>query len=131
MTTKSSIRNTKSNLSSSNSVNNMSTNGNNDIKSSRICIKRPLSTTNFLQNNSATNGISNHLKKRTLQINKFFNSKVKSNQSNDHSPSSPSIFHAIAPAPSEETDNISKQTNGEQQQVHSFLFINNNKKVFS
>lgn len=111
MTTKSSIRSIKSNLPTSNSVNNMSTNGN-DYKSSRICIKRPLSTANFLQNNSTTNGLNNHLKKRTLQFNNFFNSKIKSNQSNEHSPSPPLVFHAIAPISSEETNHSSKQTNG-------------------
>ncbi len=114
MTTQSSIHNIKSRLSTSNSVNNMSTNGN-DLKSSRICIKRPLSTTNFLQNNSTTNGFTNHLKKRTLQLNNFFHSKTKSNQSNDRSTSPPLIFHAIAPASTEESNHLPNQTNGEQQ----------------
>src|SRR2546430_1217752 len=106
MTTKSSIRNIKSSLPTSVSVNNISTNGN-DIKSSRISIKRPLSTTNFLQNNSATNGLSNQLKKRTLQLNNFFHSKSKSNQSNEHSTSPKPIFHAIAPIPQEEINHLS------------------------
>lgn len=61
MTTKSSVRNVKSRLPTSNTTNNMTTNGN-DIKSSRICIKKPLTTSNFLQNNSATNGFSTQLK---------------------------------------------------------------------
>ena len=55
----------------------------NEIKSSRIYVKRPFSTTNFLPNNSATNGLSNHFKKRGLQINHFFNSKIKPFRSNE------------------------------------------------
>jgi hypothetical protein len=115
MTTKSPIRNIKSTLLTNNSLNNMSTNGN-EIKPSRISIKRPISTSNFLQNNSTTSGLSNQLKKRTLQLNNFFNSKKKSNLSNEQSTSSspPSlIFYAIAPASSEEINNSSPQINGD------------------
>ncbi len=90
----------------------MSTHGN-DMKTSRICIKRPLSTANFLQSNSTTNGFSNQLKKRTLQINHFFNSKIKSNHSNEHSTLTPPlIFHAIAPDSPDEINHLAKQTNG-------------------
>lgn len=121
MTTKSPIRNNQTKLTNSHSVNNMSTNGN-EIKSSRICVKRPLSTANFLPNNSTTNGFSNHLKKRTLQINHFFNSKIKpfrpneqtnGHRSHDHSISPPLIFHAIAPASPDDIDTSSKQTDAE------------------
>jgi len=103
----------------------MSTNGN-DSKSSRICIKRPLSTTNFLQNNSTTNGFNNHLKKNTLQLNNFLNSKIKSNQSHEYPSSPPVTFHAIAPSPSEELNNLPKQTNGEpkvQKYFHIFVHL--------
>ena len=122
MTTKSSIRNIKTTLTTSNSVNNMSTNGN-DIKSSRICVKRPLSTATFLPNGSTTNGISNQLKKRTLQINNFFHSKIKptrsveqtnGHQSHDCSTSPPLTFHAIAPASPDEDNNYSKPIDADQ-----------------
>ncbi|CAF1078403.1 unnamed protein product [Adineta ricciae] len=114
MTTKSSIRNLKSKLASSPSVHTMTTNGNNESKCSRITIKKPLSTATFLPNNSATNGFSTQLKKRTLQLNNFFHSKLKSSHSSDqtnsahsteHSPSPPLVFHAIAPTSSEENNN--------------------------
>lgn len=117
MATKSSIRN----IHNSHSVNNMSTNGN-EMKSSRICVKRPLSTTSFLPNNSATNGFSNHLKKRTLQINHFFNTKIKpfrsneqtnNNRSHEHSTSPPLVFHAIAPASPDDIISSTKQTDTE------------------
>ena len=84
----------------------MSTNGN-EIKSSRIYVKRPLSTTNFLPGNSATNGFSNHLKKRTLQLNQLFNLKIKpfrsNEQTNGHQTSPPLVFHAIAPSSPDDT----------------------------
>jgi hypothetical protein len=122
MTTKSSVYNIKSRLPTSNNINNMTTNGN-DMRTSRIAVKRPLSTTHFYPNNSTTNGFSTHLKKRTLQLNNFFHSKLKSNhlneqtnghQSNEHSPSPPLVFHAIAPTSSGETNKSSKQINNEQ-----------------
>jgi hypothetical protein len=117
MATKSSVYNIKPRFSTSSSVNNMTTNGN-DMKTSRISVKRPLSTTNFYQNNSPTNGFSNNLKKRTLQINNFFHSKLKSNNSNEQvnsrSPSPPLIFHVIAPVSSDEINKSSKQIINEQ-----------------
>jgi hypothetical protein len=124
MTTTSSVRNIKPRLATNNSGNSMTTNGN-EIKPSRIFVKKPLSTTNFLQNNSTTNGFSNHLKKRTLQLNNFFYSKTKSNQTNGHqsdihsthtngSTSPPAVFHAIAPASSEQINDLSKQISTEQ-----------------
>jgi hypothetical protein len=61
---------------SSNSNNDYQTTNDNDTKPSRIHVKKPLSTTSFLQNNSPTNGFSNHLKKRTLQLNNFFYSNM-------------------------------------------------------
>ncbi len=102
MTTKSSIR-----------TNNMSTNGN-EIKSSRIYVKRPLNTTNYRPNNSSTNGFSNHLKKRTLQLNNFFNSKIKPFRSNEQTsthrtPSPPLVFHAIAPASPDDVNSSTEQ----------------------
>jgi len=139
MTTKSSVRSIKSRLPSSNSVNNMTTNGN-DMKSSRICIKKPLTTTNYLQNNSTTNGFSNHLKRRTLQFNNFIHSKIKSNhsnestnghQSNEHSTSPSLIFHAIAPASQEEINNLPKQVNGQQKVQKLNISINFSLTCFS
>ena len=125
MTTKSSVYNIKPRFSTSNSVNNMTTNGN-DMKTSRISVKRPLSTTNFYQNNSPTNGFSNNLKKRTFQINNFYHSKLKSNHSNEqvngHSPSPPLIFHAIAPVSTDENNKSSKQIINEQKV--SLIFSN-------
>ncbi|CAF2753756.1 unnamed protein product [Rotaria sp. Silwood2] len=122
MTTKSSIQSIKSRFSSSNSVHSMATNDN-DKKQSRIHVKKPFSTTNFLQNNSTTNGFTNHLKKRTLQLNNFFHSKLKTNCSNElngnhqsegRSTSPPLVFHAIAPALPGEINKSSKYVHNEQ-----------------
>ncbi|CAF4558912.1 unnamed protein product [Rotaria sp. Silwood1] len=122
MTTKSSIQNIKSRFSSSNSAHSMATNDN-DKKQSRIHVKKPFSTTNFLQNNSTTNGFTNHFKKRTLQLNNFFHSKLRTNcsnepthnhQSDERSTSPPHVFHAIAPASSEEINKSSQYAHNEQ-----------------
>lgn len=118
MTTKSSIRNVKTNLTISSSVNNMSTHTN-DIKSSRISIKRPINTSQFLSTNSTSNGLSTQFKKRTLQLNNFFNAKIKpicsNEQTNGHqsyepSTSPPLIFHAIAPVSPDDLLNSPSQT---------------------
>ncbi|CAF0844872.1 unnamed protein product [Rotaria sp. Silwood1] len=128
MTTKSSIQNIKSRFSSSNSAHSMATNDN-DKKQSRIHVKKPFSTTNFLQNNSTTNGFTNHFKKRTLQLNNFFHSKLRTNcsnepthnhQSDERSTSPPHVFHAIAPASSEEINKSSQYAYNEQKVVFSF-----------
>jgi hypothetical protein len=133
MSTKSSLRTIKSRLSKNNSVNSPSTNDN-DVKPSRISVKRSLSTATFFQNNSTTNGFSNRLKKRTLQLNNFFNSKIKSNHSNEQTnvcqsterPASPPIiFHAIAPSSPEDINNLSNQANIEQE-VLFFPFTKTN-----
>lgn len=93
-----------------------------DTKPSRIHVKKPLSTANFLQNNSSTNGFSNQIKKRTLQLNNFFHSKRKSpntiQQSEDRSP--PLVFHAIAPVPSQEVKELSEDVKYEQK-VFDFI----------
>ncbi|CAF2073435.1 unnamed protein product [Rotaria magnacalcarata] len=121
MSTKSPIQSIKSRFSGSNSVRNMATNDS-DTKQSRIHVKKPFGTTNFLQNSSSTNGFSNHIKKRTLQWNNFFHSKKKSNhstgsnnslQSDENSTAEPLVFHAIAPASPEEIKQSSGNVNHE------------------
>ncbi|CAF0858252.1 unnamed protein product [Rotaria sordida] len=121
MATKSSIQSIKSRISSSNSVHNMATNDN-DKKQNRMQVKKPFSTTNFLQNNSTTYGLTNHLKKRTLRLNNFLHSKLKTNCSNEstcshqsdrHSTSPPPVLYAIAPAASEEINKASKYAQNE------------------
>ncbi|CAM4966685.1 unnamed protein product, partial [Rotaria socialis] len=101
----------------------MATNGS-DTKQSRIHVKKPFGTTNFLQSSSSTNGFSNHIKKRTLQWNNFFHSKKKSNhstgsnnslQSDENSTGEPLVFHAIAPASPEEIKQSSNHVNHEKQ----------------
>lgn len=113
-TTASSIRNIKSRLSTNNTMNNMTTNGN-EIKSNRIYLKKPLSATNIIPNYSSTNGFNNHLKKRTVLSNNHHHHQQNGHHSNKqspnsrpHSPSPPTILYAIAPAPS------SKESNDEQ-----------------
>lgn len=112
MTTKSPIRNVKSRLATSASIHNPTGHAS-ETKSSRICIKKPLSSASFLSNTSSTTGFGNQLKKRTLQLNQFFQSKIKSSHScehtnglqpTEHSPSPPLVFYAIAPASPDSTD---------------------------
>ncbi len=134
-TATSSIRNIKSRLSTSNSINNMTTNGN-EGKSHGIYTKKPLSATNVLQNYPLTNGCNTHLKKRTVLSNKFYQNKQtktistdeKSNhhhhQNNEQSSTNtthphppPDILYAIAPAPSSEEYNHSTKEINDKQQV--------------
>jgi hypothetical protein len=143
-TAASSIRNIKSRLPTSNSISNMTTNGN-ETKSNRIYFKKPLSATNILHNYASTNCFNNHVKKRTILSNSLHQNKLarpvskdeKSNNNNNHhhhhhqqngnssdkqssdttthSVSPPIVFHAIAPAPSsDEFNDLTKETNDEQ-----------------
>ncbi len=137
-TTASSIRNIKSRLPTSNSISNMTTNGN-EPKSNRIYLKKPLSATNISQNSPPKNVLNNNLKKRALLSNNSHQNKLtksvlideKRNNNNDQqnghysnkqssnsmtdSPSSPIIFHAIAPAPSsEEFNDLTKEIHEKQ-----------------
>jgi hypothetical protein len=126
-TTASSIRNIKSRLPTSNSIHNMTNNGN-ENKSNGIYRKKPLSATNMLQNYSSINALNNHLKKRSFHhSNKLTKSasidgKIEKKINGHHShtrlsnnSSPPIIFHVIAPAPmSEELNDSRKQTNEEQ-----------------
>ncbi|CAF3137085.1 unnamed protein product [Rotaria socialis] len=139
-TTTSSQRNIKSRLPTSNSINNMATNGN-EAKSNRVGLKKPLSATNILQNYSSPNAVNNRSKKspvlsnnfhqpkpiKTIHIDKINNistdnshhqqnghqSNKQSSQRISHAPAQPYFFHAIAPAP------ISKD--GNNQQVFSLI----------
>jgi hypothetical protein len=135
-TTASSIRNIKPRLPTSNSINNMTTNGN-EPKSNRGYFKKPLSATNILQNYPPPNGFNNHLKKRTILSNSHHQNKsTKSNsieeKSNHHphngqhstkqltnnttiSQTPPNILHAIAPASSsQEINGLTKETSNEE-----------------
>lgn len=82
MTTKSPIRNVKTNLTITSSVDN---NMPNEIKTSRISIKR------------------------SIKLNNLFNAKIKPTiPSNGHSTSPPLIFHAIAPVSPEDSPTQTK-----------------------
>jgi hypothetical protein len=141
-TAASSIRNIKSRLPTSNSINNMTNNGNESKSNGIYNNKKPLSATNILQNYSSINGFNNHLKKRSGLSNHFHSNKLIKSASTDgknnhhhnghhsnrqssnnitQSPSSQIIFHVIAPAPlSEELNDSTKQIN-EKQKVDFFL----------
>ncbi|CAF4243301.1 unnamed protein product, partial [Rotaria sp. Silwood2] len=129
-TTTSSQRNIKSRLPTSNSINNMATNGS-ETKPNRNGLKKPLSATNILQNYASSSTLNTRSKKSTAISNNFHQNKPtkpvtidktnnnnnnhhqhnghylnkKSLQSMSHSPSPPFVFHAIAPAP------VSKEIN--------------------
>jgi hypothetical protein len=121
-TATSSMRNIKSTLPTSNSIHNMTNNGN-ENKSNGIYSKRPSSVNNVFQNYSSTNGFNNHVKRRSFH---HQNKAVKSiaerklnghhaNTQTSNSSSSAVIFHAIAPAPvSEESCESTRKTNEEQ-----------------
>ena len=136
-TTASPIRNLKSRLPTSNSINNMSTNGN-ESNAHGIYRSKPLSTTNLLQNYSPMNKLNHHFKTRAGVSNtnhhhhhrnrltkstSIDENKPKINQQQSSpSPPSPIIFHVIAPAPVlEENNHITKETHSEQK-VCLFFF---------
>lgn len=135
MTTKSSIHNVKTNLTISSSVNNMSTHTN-DLKSSRISIKRPMNTSQFLSTSSTSNGLNTQFRKRTLKFNNLFNAKIKPYRSNEQtnghqsqqiSTSPPLVFHAIAPVALDDSLNSSPQFESDTKVfslVSSFVIFN-------
>lgn len=122
------IRNLKSRLPTSNSINNVSSNGN-ECNTHGIYRQKPLSTTNLLQNYSPMNKFNHHLKTRSsLSNNHNHRNKLtksssidgqKSKQNSQSSmpvnpPPSPIIFHVIAPAPLlEEKKHSTKETHNE------------------
>ena len=123
------IRNIKSRLPTSNSISNVSSNGN-DCSAHAIYRQKPLSTTNLLQTYSPMNNLNHHLKTRSgLSSNNHRNKLTKSSSIDGSKPkqnSQPSIpanpsppsrirFHAIAPAPLlEENNHSTKETHNEQ-----------------
>ena len=119
MTTKSSIQSIKSRLPRNHSVNSTITNDN-DIKSRRIHANKSLSIPNTSLHKLTANSFSNHLKKRTAQLNKFFHSKLKSNHSNEHTNELQSNEQSISTSVishitvlSEEMNNLPRNDNGE------------------
>lgn len=78
----------------------------NDIKTSRITIKRPMNTNQYLSHTSTSNGLTAQLRKRTIKLNNLFNAKIKPIPSNGHSTSPPLVFHAIAPVSPEEPSKV-------------------------
>ena len=109
-TATSSIRNIKSRLPTSNSIHNMTNNGN-ENKSNGIYSKRPSSVNNMFQNYSS-------IKKRSFHPSNKIVKSISEKKLNGHhtnNPSSAIVFHAIAPAPvSEESYDSTRKTNEEQ-----------------
>jgi hypothetical protein len=127
MTTTSSIRTIQSRLSNSTNSQTMANNAY-ELKSSRVCVKKPLNGSRFFSNRStAANGLTNQFKKRTLQLNNFFLSKSKSNEHNNGqtlskqpvqlviSTSAPLIFHSMPLSSIDDTNDSVTYINGEQQ----------------
>ena len=131
-TTASSVRQLKTRLTTSNSINNITTNGN-DSKSNRNCFKKPISATNGLQPYVSSNGLKSHPlianhhyhHHQTHQNGKHPMKRSLTHMDRSHSP--PVIFHAIAPAPAwssslEELRRAHRETNGEPEVIFLHVF---------
>ena len=151
MATSSSLRNIKSRMTSSNSINNVPLKGN-EQKSTRTYLKKPMSATTVLPSSTSTNGFNHHVKTRhrmsidsqpVLSVaatdeksptghshhhNGHHHHHHHHRSTTNHSSSPrPTLLYAIAPAPlSEELDDSARETHNNEKQV---LFLITSSKI--